>query len=80
MFKHVDYDADRIETYLIFQNAFTREDKNELIVKLKKALTFISEREQEWTFVIFREGEQDPRELEGVASQFMNEQMDEEKK
>ena len=35
MFKHVDYDADRIETYLIFQNAFIREDKRDLVEKLK---------------------------------------------
>ena len=70
MFKHVDYDADRIETYLIFQNAFAREDKQDLVEKLKEALTFISQRDQQWTLVIFREGEQDPRELESVAAEF----------
>lgn len=70
MFKHVDYDADRVETYLIFQKAFSREDKSDLIEKLKKALTFISQRDQEWTLVIFREGDQNPRELEGVAAEF----------
>ena len=37
---------------------------------LKKALQFIAERDHAWTLVIFREGEQDPRELEAVAGQF----------
>lgn len=70
MLRHVDYDADKVETYLMFQKAFGRDDKIEIVEEMKFALKFIAEREQEWTLVIFKEEGLDSRELEEVAADF----------
>ena len=60
LLKYVNYDVDRVQTYVLFQKAFdcldNEEEKQELHDTLYRALQFISEkRDQEWCLVFFKD-------------------------